>query len=188
MTQMIAATTSPSPAAKLAQSSRSLSPRTGWPKFLGLYSSMVHVSQADIVTCLAVTTQKTVIAIPYYEPGRTGPTYYLPTARVAPNQSPRQAASAELLRATGFTSTHWHMIGRLLVEIDKRVATTYLFLALEAANSIDALPDTTQSASPDHLPLDGIEAMLNEGAFPVEVHALALVRALKHMASAPPFL
>jgi len=167
------------------QSPLSLNPKTGWPTFLGLYSAMVHVSQTDIVTVFTVDTKNMAIAIPYYEPGHTGSSYYLPTASVAANQSPEQAAHSELLRSTGYRAPKLHVLGRLLVEIDKRIATTYLYLARQASNNLGTQPDDASTSKPRSIPIATLSDMLACGAFPVEVHSVAVTRALRLMNEFP---
>jgi len=163
----------------------SLNPKTGWPTFLGLYSAMVHVSQTDIVTVFAVDADNMAIAIPYYEPGRTGSSYYLPTASVAVNQSPEQAAHSELLRSTGYVASQLQMLGRLLVEIDRRVATTYLYLARQASNKLGTQPVSASTSKPSSIPIATLSDMLTGGAFPVEVHSVAITRALRLINQTP---
>ncbi len=193
MSHFIAAPLLQSKPATKAQLSLSIGPKTGWPKFLGLYSSMVHVSQADIITVFATDASGNALLMPFYSQGRTDPSYYLPTASVVNGQTPQQAASNELYNLTGHTAPNMTSLGRVLVEIDKRVATTYLFFADQANKEwrVERVADTKThldaraAAKPKPVALPAVQKLLSTGAFPVEIHRIAITRALQSFDQTP---
>lgn len=69
------------------------------------------LSSTDWVNCVAVTTDERLVMVRQYRIGIRGLTLETPGGMVDPGETPRDAASRELLEETGFAGGEWRYLG-----------------------------------------------------------------------------
>lgn len=100
---------------------------------------------------------------------------------IKPEETPLQAAQRELREETGYESEDWLTLGEYLVDPNRGIASSHLFLARQAwlAGQIDS--DDLEEQAEVRLNREELEKALEEGKFKILAWAAAVAFALRQL-------
>ena len=133
------------------------SPRTG------LEHDFYIIESSDWVNVIPVTSDRQVVMIRQYRHGSREVTLEIPGGLVDPGDTPRDAASRELLEETGYTSDDWTKIGEVNPNPALFGNRCYTYLAQNVKRTRPPSFDQTEDIEELLLPLQDIPGMIRKG-------------------------
>jgi 8-oxo-dGTP pyrophosphatase MutT (NUDIX family) len=147
-------------------------PRTGATKRFSL------VEAVDWINVIAVTPGGQVVLIRQFRIGANEVCLEIPGGMVDPGETPAQAAVRELAEETGYTSTHWELLGKLSPNPAFQTNWLYTYLARDAVQTSPPRPDGNEVIEVSTATLTECHAAIRDGRID---HAL-VVAAFAHLA------
>ncbi len=107
------------------------------------------IETGDGVVILAITKNKEIVLVRQYRPASDSHTLEIPSGAIDGSESTIKAAKRELHEETGYTSTHFKLLGSDFSVMENRITgRNNFFIALEAKRG------------PNHIPEKNIETIL----------------------------
>lgn len=102
---------------------------------------------------------------------------------IEPGEEPLAAAQRELLEETGFSSSTWKLLGSYVLDPNRGIAIMHLFLALDAEQTTQPIPDDLEDQELLLLSQAELQDALERCEFKVIAWAAAVALALNYIHS-----
>ncbi|GAP07555.1 ADP-ribose pyrophosphatase [Anaerolinea thermolimosa] len=132
----------------------------------------------DYINVLAVTPDGRYLVFRQGKYGLEGDSLAPVGGYLEPGEDPLAAAQRELLEETGYTARQWHHLGHFLVDPNRGVARGDLFLASDAFQVAQPVPDDLEEQELLLLSRAELETALRRGQFKVLAWAATVAFAL----------
>jgi ADP-ribose diphosphatase len=132
---------------------------------------------------VAVTPEGQLVMVRGYKHGPRKICLNAPAGLIEAGESPLEAAQRELLEETGYTGSHWAMLGSFIVDSNRQCGTAHIFLAKNAVQVTQAQDDDAEELevelmSPRHF-LEAVRANDISTLGTVSAIALAMANGLE---------
>lgn len=117
----------------------------------------------DVVMIIGVTKDEKILLVKQYKHGVKEIMIEFPAGRIKKDQSPEQAAIAELREETGYKAVELKLMGKLRTVPSKDDVTVYVYLAKGLQDKGEQEFDENEEIEVIEKDWDGVEKMILEG-------------------------